>query len=99
MSVIRIAISSRADDLPVHAYWRLDARLAYTLPWYKTAELYIAGQNLAISTHQEYADNLIFRGPIKAALRQVGGSHENISDIQPLSFGSGRRDSVPESMR
>jgi outer membrane receptor protein involved in Fe transport len=46
------------DDLPVPAYWRLDARLAYALPWYRDAELYAAGQNLAASTHQEFADGL-----------------------------------------
>jgi iron complex outermembrane recepter protein len=46
------------DDLAVHAYWRLDARLAYALPWYKDAEVYIAGQNLTTSTHEEYADGL-----------------------------------------
>jgi iron complex outermembrane recepter protein len=52
-------ISFQQFSLAAAAYWRLDARLAYALPWYKDAEVYIAGQNLAASTHQEYADNLM----------------------------------------
>src|SRR5258706_2043717 len=46
------------NALAAPAYWRLDARLDYTLPWYKDAEMYVAGQNLTASTHQEYADGL-----------------------------------------
>jgi len=49
---------SDAVDLPVPAYWRLDARLAYALPWCRDAELYIAGQNLTASNHLEFADGL-----------------------------------------
>jgi len=52
-------IAFQQSSLAAPAYWRLDARLAYTLPWYKDAEIYIAGQNLAASTHQEYADRLL----------------------------------------
>ena len=44
---------------PIPAYWRLDARLAYTLPWYKDAELYAAGQNLLQPGHLEYSGGLI----------------------------------------
>jgi len=46
-------IAFQQSSLAAPAYWRLDARLAYTLPWYKDAEIYIAGQNLAASTHQD----------------------------------------------
>jgi len=51
-------ISFQQYSQAVPAYWRLDARLAYALPWYKDAELYVAGQNLAVSSHQEFADSL-----------------------------------------
>jgi len=51
-------IAFQADSLAAHAYCRLDARLAYVLPRYKNAELYVAGQNLTAPTHQEYADGL-----------------------------------------
>lgn len=53
-----IASDSRQTTLAAPAYWRLDARLSYALPWHKGAEIYVAGQNLAASTHQEFADGL-----------------------------------------
>jgi hypothetical protein len=51
-------IDNLAAETDPPAYWRLDARVAYTLPWYKDAELYIAGQNLLESEHVEFADGL-----------------------------------------
>ncbi len=51
-------IDNLAAETAPHAYWRLDARLAYQLPWYKKAELFVAGQNLAASNHVEFADAL-----------------------------------------
>jgi iron complex outermembrane receptor protein len=51
-------IDFQANSATPSAYWRMDARLAYTLPWYKDAELYVAGQNLLESDHSEYADSL-----------------------------------------
>ena len=48
----------RQISLAVPAYWRMDARLAYALPWYKDAQLYIAGQNLLESQHVEFPDGL-----------------------------------------
>jgi len=53
-----IASETRQTSLAVPAYWRLDARLAYVLPWYKEAEFYIAGQNLLESNHEEFPDGL-----------------------------------------
>jgi iron complex outermembrane recepter protein len=44
--------------LDIPAFWRLDARLGYVLPWYKDAELYMACQNLAMPTHVEFPDGL-----------------------------------------
>ena len=53
-----ITAESGPGPLAVRAYWRLDARLGYVWPWYKDAELYVAGQNLAASRHQEFPDGL-----------------------------------------
>jgi len=53
-----ITAESGPGPLAAPAYWRLDARLGYVWPWYKNAELYVAGQNLAVSRHQEFPDGL-----------------------------------------
>jgi outer membrane receptor for monomeric catechols len=53
-----ITAESGPGPLAVPAYWRLDARLGYVWPWYKNAELYVSGQNLAVSKHQEFPDGL-----------------------------------------
>jgi iron complex outermembrane recepter protein len=52
-------ISSFSNSMvaAIPAYWHVDARLAYALPFYKDAELFMACQNLAQKTHVEYADS------------------------------------------
>jgi outer membrane receptor protein involved in Fe transport len=40
----------------IPAYWRLDARVAYAVN--PRTELFLAGQNLAASTHEEFPDGL-----------------------------------------
>ncbi len=44
------------QDIP--AYWRLDARLSYSLPW-DGVEVFVAGQNLTRPTHLEFPDGLV----------------------------------------
>jgi outer membrane receptor for ferrienterochelin and colicin len=51
-------IANQAQVLAVPAYWRLDARLAWTPPWYKNATIFLAGQNLLKDQHREFADGL-----------------------------------------
>jgi iron complex outermembrane receptor protein len=51
-------MSGPSTDLAVPAYWRLDARVAYQIPRYRDAEVFISGQNLAVSEHTEYGDGL-----------------------------------------
>jgi len=41
----------------IPAYWRLDARIAYAVN--PRVDLFIAGQNLAVSTHEEFPDGLV----------------------------------------
>jgi outer membrane receptor protein involved in Fe transport len=46
----------RSVSAVIPAYWRLDVRIAYAIN--SKIELFMAGQNLAASTHQEFADGL-----------------------------------------
>jgi iron complex outermembrane receptor protein len=48
----------RTESIPVPAYTRVDARLAYAPPWWKGVEVYAAGQNLLAPRHAEFADGL-----------------------------------------
>jgi len=70
-----IRSSAGLVDMPVAAYWRLDARLAYRLPWFSDAEIYVAGQNLASPRHEEFTDGLSIPRTYQGGLRvSFGGS-------------------------
>jgi iron complex outermembrane recepter protein len=71
-----IVTAAKTPILSIPAYWRLDARLAYAVN--TSVELYIAGQNLAATTHQEFPDGLAIPRTYQGGVSmKFGGSHSN----------------------
>ena len=59
----------RSVSAPIPAHWRMDVRLAYALPSFNDAEIFLAGQNLLESHHVEFPDGLTVSRMVEGGVR------------------------------